>query len=145
MADDGGIGRLERRLRAIPKNIVSAATPALLKQANEMAATMKQLVPVDTGDLRDSIEVTPPNASTPPFSQPGGAMVVPATTVAITAGGEEVRYAHLVEHGHKASGFSSVDVPAHPFFWPAVRLHQKKAKKAIKAAIGRAVKKEWGK
>lgn len=165
MADDGGIGRLEARLKRLPKAIVDAATPALLKQAQELAATMKQLAPVDTGDLRDSIVVTPPDATTPPYSQPGGFMVVPELSAAVTAGNTNVRYAHLVEYGTKASAgrasrrdtrFKSIvamtraygshaATPAQPFFWPAVRLHNKRAKKAIKAAIGRAVKKEWGK
>ncbi|MCR5856574.1 HK97 gp10 family phage protein [Mesorhizobium sp. J428] len=145
MADDGGIGRLTKRLNNLPNVVKAAVRPTLLKQANEMASTMRQLVAVDSGDLRDSIEITGPDQSTPPYSQPGGSMVVPALSAAVTAGNEDVRYAHLVEYGHKASGFSSHDVPAQPFFWPAVRLHNKKARKAIKAAVGRAVRKNWGK
>jgi HK97 gp10 family phage protein len=65
-------------------------------------------------------------------------MVVPETSVAVTAGNTDVRYAHLVEHG-------TVKAHAQPFFWPAVRMHRKKAKAAIKRAVATAVKKEWGK
>lgn len=145
MADDGGIGRLQARLAAIPKNVKAAVQPALIKQGREMANTMRAFAPVDTGKLRDSIVVTPPDAETPPYSQPGGRLIVPETSVAVTAGNKDVRYAHLVEYGHKASGFSAHDVPANPFFWPAVRIHNKKAKQAIKRAVSTAVKKEWGK
>lgn len=137
MADDGGIGRLQRRLKAIPEKVTAAIKPALLKQGNAMADTMRRFAPVDTGKLKDSIAVTPPEASTPPYSTPGGRMVVPETSVAVTAGNSDVRYAHLVEYG-------TTKMQAAPFFWPAVRLNNKKAKKAIKAAVGRAVRKNWG-
>jgi len=138
MADDGGLGRLKRRLAAIPGDVAKAVQPALIKQGNAMADTMRGFAPVDTGKLRESIVVTPPDSSTPPYSTSGGRMVVPETSVAITAGNKEVRYAHLVEYG-------TTKAPAHEFFWPAVRLHNKKASKAIKGAVSRAVKKNWGK
>lgn len=137
MADDGGIGRLQRRLAAIPTAVKEAVQPALLKQGEAMADTMRQFVPVDTGDTKDSIEVTPGGKSTPAYSQPGGSMTVPENAVAVTVGNEDVRTAHLVEHGTEKA-------PAQPFFWPAVRLHQKKATSAIKRAIGVAVRKNWG-
>lgn len=138
MADDGGIERLQARLAAIPKNVKAAVQPALIKQGLEMANTMRSFAPVDTGKLRDSIAVTPPDASTPAYSTPGGRMVVPETSVAVTAGNKDVRYAHLVEYG-------TVKAQAEPYFWPAVRIHNKKAKQAIKRAVSTAVKKEWGK
>lgn len=138
MADDGGIGRLKKRLANIPKNVKEAVQPNLIKQGEMMADTMRRLVPVDTGELRDSIAVTPPDSSTPPFSTPGGSFVVPETSVAVTAGGKDARHAHLIEYG-------TVKMNAQPFFWPAVRLTRKKAQRNLKSAIGRAVKREWGK
>lgn len=135
--DDGGIGRLQRRLAAIPKAVKAATQPALLKQGEAMASTMRTLVPVDTGETKASIEVTPGGRTTPPYSQPGGSMTVPENAVAVTVGGEEVRTAHLVEYGTK-------NAPAQPFFWPSVRLHQKKATAAIKRAVGKAVRDNWG-
>lgn len=137
MADDGGIGRLKRRLAAIPGEVAKAVQPALIKQGEAMASTMRSFAPEDTGKLKASIVVTPPDSSTPPYSTPGGKMIVPETSVAITAGNKDVRYAHLVEYGTQ-------EAPAQPYFWPAVRLHNKKSKRAIKAAISRAVKKNWG-
>lgn len=138
MADDGGIGRLQRRFDAIPRAVKEAVEPALRKQAEVMAGIMRRFAPVDTGDLKDSIHVTPGGKATPAYSQPGGSMVVPGNAAAVTVGDHEVRYAHLVEYG-------TTKAPAHPFFWPAVRLHNKKAKTAIKRAISTAVKKNWGK
>jgi HK97 gp10 family phage protein len=142
MSDDGGITRLRNRLRAIPSKVKGAVQPALLKQANAMADTMRTLAPDDpaTGepDLVTSIEVTPAGQSTPPYSQPGGKRLVPENAVAITVGNDMVRYPHLVEYGSKKA-------PAQPFFWPAFRLHQKKATAAIKRAVGKAVRENWGK
>lgn len=142
MADDGGLSRLQRRLAAIPAEVRKAAQPAVLRQAEEMAQTMRQVAPddpaTDAPDLHTSIAVTPGGQSTPDYSQPGGAMVVPENAAAITVGNHAVRYPHLVEYG-------TAKAPAQPFFWPSVRLHQAKAKRAIKAAIGRAVRKNWGK
>lgn len=146
MADDGGISRLQKRLAAIPKQVKAAALPAVMKQAEAMATTMRQFAEPhrDSGDLIDSIEVTPAGQSTPPYSQPGGSLVVPENTAAVTVGNEDVRYPHLLEYGHH-NGFEGSLVPPHPFFWPAVRLHNKKAKQAIKRAVGTAVRKNWGK
>ncbi|MCO6390556.1 HK97 gp10 family phage protein [Aliihoeflea aestuarii] len=138
MADDGGLRRLQKRLQDIPDEVVRAVQPALIRQAETIAGTMKSAAPRDTGDLIDSIAITPPDSSTPPYSQPGGRTVVPETSVAITVGNADVRYAHLVEYGTQKAN-------AQPFFWPSVRLHQKRANASIKNAIRRAVKKEWGK
>jgi len=137
MDKDGGIGRLQQRLNAMPKAIKEAVQPALLKSAQENAATMKQLVPVDDGDLKDSIAVTLAGQTTPAYSQPGGSMTVPENAVAITVGNSKVRYAHLVEYGTKKA-------PAQPFFWPTVRLLKKRTKSRISRAMGKAVRDNWG-
>ena len=138
MADDGGLSRFQKRMRAIPEAVKKAVEPALINSANEMATAMKALAPVKTGDLRDSIEVTGPGQSTPPYSQPGGATTVPENAVLITVGNVDVRYAHLVEYGTR-------EAAAQPFFWPSFRLYRKRASGRIKRAIGKAVKDNWGK
>lgn len=61
-------------------------------------------------------------------------MTVPENAVAVTVGDQDVRYPHLVE-------FGTTKAQAQPFFWPAVRLHRKKATNGIKNAVRRAVKK----
>lgn len=125
--------RLKRRLQAIPKATIAATTPALRKAAEQMADTMRQLAPEDTGALKASIVVTASGQATPSYSQPGGSMVVPENAVAITAGNTDVRYPHLVEYGHAKA-------PPHPFFWPAFRLNRKKAANRIKRAVSKAVR-----
>lgn len=133
MSDDGGLSSFQRRMRAIPKAAREAIKPALMKGGEEIADLQRSLAPVDDGDLKNSIVVTGPGQTTPPYSQPGGAMVVPENAVAITAGNTEVRYPHLQEHGttHHA---------AQPFFWPGFRLGRKRALNRIKRAIGKAIK-----
>lgn len=138
MSSDGGLSRVQQRLNAIPKQVKGALTPALLKQAEKIADTMRDLAPVASGDLRDSITVTGPGESTPPYSQPGGMMTVAENAVAITVGNEDVRYPHLVEYG-------TAKAHAQPFFWPGYRLNRTKAKAALKRAAGAAVRKNWGK
>lgn len=137
MANDGGLSSFQRRMRAVPKAARAAVQPVLMKQAEAMADTMRNLAPddpaTDAPDLKSSIAVTGPGESTPPYSQPGGAAVVPENAVAITAGNSDVRYPHLQEYGtskHRAQ----------PFFWPAFRLHRKKALAAIKRGIGKAIR-----
>ncbi len=139
MADDGGLSSFQRRMQAIPKAAREAVRPVLVREADDMADTMRNLAPVDSGDLRSSIAVTEPGQSTPPYSQPGGSTLVPENMVAITVGHTNVRYAHLVEYGH-GGGFNGSTVPPKPFFWPAFRLHRVKAMQAIKRGIGKAIR-----
>lgn len=133
MSDDGGLAKFQRRMRAIPKAAREAVQPALVKQAAALASTMRAVAPKDTGDLAGSIAVTGPGQATPPYSQPGGSMMVGENQAAVTVGNSDVRYAHLVEYGATKNA-------AKPFFWPTVRLHQKKAAAAIKRAIGKAIR-----
>lgn len=130
---DGGLSSFQRRMNAIPKAAREAVKPALMASAYEVADLMEQMAPEDTGDLINSIAVTGPGQITPPYSQPGGSMSVPENATAITVGSTDVRYAHLVEYGTSKA-------PAHPFFWPAVRMGRKRAMDRIKRAVGKAIK-----
>lgn len=140
MASDGGRARIKRRLARIPVLVREASKEATLKQANAIARTMRQLAQSsrDSGDLIDSITVTPGGQQTPPYSQPGGSMTVPENAATVTVGNEDVRYPHLVEYGTEKA-------PAQPFFWPAVRMHRKPAQRALNSAIRKAARKQWGK
>ena len=137
MANDGGLSRFQRRMQAIPAEVRAAVRPALVAAAEDMAATMRVLAPVDTGALKRSIAVTGPGRATPAYSQPGGSSVVGELQAAVTVGNTDVRYAHLVEYG-------TARAAAQPFFWPAVRLHRKKATAKIRRAIGKAVRGRGG-
>jgi HK97 gp10 family phage protein len=140
MAQSDQLKRLEARLLAIPKAVREAVKPDLEKSGRELVDTMKALAETsrDTGDLIDSITMTPAGETPPPYSQPGGSMVVPENAVAITAGNKDVRYPHLVEYG-------TTKAPAQPFFWPAYRLLKQRISRRIKRGIGKAVRAEWSK
>jgi HK97 gp10 family phage protein len=130
--------RLQKRLKAIPEGVKAAVKPALEKSGNELVGTMKQLAEAsrDSGDLIDSIQMTPGGKATPLYRQPGGSTVVPENSVAITAGNSEVRYPHVVEYGTQKA-------PAQPFFWPAYRLLKKRITNRIKRAVSKSVKENW--
>ena len=130
---DGGLSKFQRRMRAIPKAARNAVQPALAQGGYEVAEAIEGLAPEDTGDLVGSVAVTLSGQSTPPYSQPGGATIVPENQVMITVGNSDVRYAHLVEYG-------TVHAPAHPFFWPGFRLARKRAENRIKRAVAKAIR-----
>lgn len=138
MAQSAQLARLNRRMRAIPVAVKQAVEPALRQSGIELVETMRALAPEDTGALKESIKYTMPGNSTPPYSQPGGSRVAAENQVLVTAGGEEVRYPHLVEYG-------TADTTAQPFFWPAYRLKKKKLANRIKRSIAKAVRQEFKK
>ncbi len=133
MSDDGGLKSFQNRLRAIPKAARKSAEPALLTGGYEIADAIESLAPEDSGDLVGSVDVTPPGQTTPPYSQPGGATVVPENQVLITVGNTDVRYPHLQEYGTKHHA-------AQPFFWPGFRLARKRAENRIKRAIAKSIR-----
>lgn len=133
MAKVQGWDRLQRRLKKIPKAVKEATQPAITAAANDIASVMKILVPVDSGDLLDSIAVTPGGQKSPAYSQPGGATVVPENAALITAGNAKARYPHLVEYGTQAA-------PAQPYFWPGYRFGRKKAAQKIKRGMSKAIR-----
>lgn len=129
-----GLASFQNRMRAIPEAVREGVKPSLIRGADMVADAMRDLAPVDEGDMRASITVTGPLESTPPYSQPGGSGFVPENMAAVTVGNTNVRYPHLVEYGTTHS-------PAKPFFWPGFRLTRKKALTTIKAGISRAIRK----
>jgi HK97 gp10 family phage protein len=121
---------------ASPRPWQPCAAPELEQAARDLTVTMRVLAPRDTGALEDSIEVTYPGQSTPPYSQPGGSRVAGETEVLITAGNEDVRYPHLVEYG-------TSEAEAQPFFWPAWRLTRKKIRDRNARKFRKALKDAW--
>lgn len=128
-----GLTSFQRRMKAIPEAVRDGVKLPLIRAADLVADTMRELAPVDEGDMLASIAVTGPNESTPPYSQPGGSSFVPANVAAVTVGNSNVRYAHLVEYG-------TTRTAAKPFFWPGFRLSRKKALAIVKRGIGKAIR-----
>lgn len=140
MAKSDQLGRLQARLNSIPIAVREAVKPTLKKNADELASAMVNLAEPsrDTGAMIESIEVTLPGQATPPYSQPGGARVAGELEALVTVGNSDVRYAHFVEYG-------TIDAPEQPFFWPAVRLLQKRLKNRMKRSVAKAVRERWQK
>lgn len=149
MADDNtftGKEKLARKFAMLPdafERVVSAEMGAV---ADQIVGMMKRLVPVDQGDLRDSIGWTfgePPKGSIVVFkSRPVRGLNM---RLSIFAGNDKAFYARWVEfgtQGHLQGGqFKGTQHPgtaAHPFFYPAYRFHKKK----IKGKVSRALNKE---
>lgn len=131
-----GREKLRRTFKALPERVRKETVAAVVKSAEELADTQRRLAPSPgsgpyaTGDLRDSIAVTGPGGTTPPYSQPGGSTRVEDHQAVVTVGNTDVRYGHLVEYG-------TAKAPAQPFFWPAYRI----LKKRLLARISRAGRK----
>jgi HK97 gp10 family phage protein len=118
-----GLSSLNRKLNAIPKATRVEVRRVLDKSADEMVLLARNLVAVDDGNLRDTID-----------KQPGKhemAVVVRAGGDATTVNGYD--YALAVEHG-------TVDTPQQEFFWPAYRAIKKRAKSRATRAIKKAVR-----
>lgn len=118
---------------------------------NEMVGIARNYAPKDSGDLSESIVMTPGGQVTPSYSQPGGAQVVPEHAALITAGNTKVRYPHLVEYGaraHIAGGkFKGAQIPAippQPYFWPAFRMIRRRFRARMSRAVNKAAKEVAG-
>jgi HK97 gp10 family phage protein len=125
---------LEKRLNAIPAAILEALRPALMRSGEEVARNMRALVPEDTGNLKESITVTGPGETTPPYAAQGGTRTAGPNQVLVTVGDAQVRYAHMLE-------FGTVKMEAQPFLRPSWRLARTHVDRRMKAAITSAIKK----
>jgi HK97 gp10 family phage protein len=135
MARSAQLTRLLAKMEAAKRAPLEAIRPALMQSGSELADMMRTLAPEDTGALKNSITVTGPGQSTPPYSQLGGSRVAGETEVLITAGDADTRYPHLVEYG-------TADADAQPFFWPSYRLLKKRIQGRVKRAVAEAVRNE---
>ena len=126
--------KLAARLDAIPAEVVAQLRPALVKSAEEVAANMRALVPVDEGDLRESITVTGPGEETPAYAEGGGKRTASSNQALVTAGAPKVRHGHFME-------FGTVKLAPRPFMRPAWRLAKLRVERRIARAIAAAIRK----
>jgi HK97 gp10 family phage protein len=142
-----GLKSLNRKLKALPALAGAAIKLAMEQGADEIVAMMKRLVPVDNGDLRDSIGWTWGDA--PTYSQRIGAVKSKTGNLKITifAGNSKVRYAHLVEFGSAPhinggmfAGTQNPGAKAQPFFFVAFRALRRRTKSRITRAINKSAK-----
>lgn len=113
-----GLDRLKKRLARLPARMKAEVRASLEKSADELVAMQKRLVPVDDGDLRDSIRWE------------GGRHEL---SIDVKAGDNKAFYARFVEFGVLAR-------PASPFFFPAFRASRKRIKGRTARAVRKAVR-----
>lgn len=128
-----GMARLRRQLTVdIPRSVTKAARDALALGAAELVDEMRRLVPVDKGDLRDSIGWTFGDA-------PAGALVLDTMgggdtlKVTVYAGGRDAFYAWFQEFGTK-------NMAPNPFFFPSYRKMKRRIKSRITRSINKAIR-----
>ena len=138
MAYSPQLKRVLARIEALPNAVRDDLKPSLIKSATDVADMVQHLAETsrDTGALIDSVAVTLPGQTTPPYSQPGGSRTAHELEAIVTVGNSDVRYAHLVEYG-------TAEAPAQPFFWPAVRTLRKRINGRLKRAAGKAARDWW--
>lgn len=147
MAKVQGLDRLKRKLRAFPEIVKAEIRTAMEQGADEIVNMMKSLVPVESGELRDSIGWT--WGDRPAYSQAIGSVKSADGNMVITiyAGNSKVRYAHLVEfgtsphvNGGKFAGSQHPGTKAQPFFFVSYRALRKRTKSRVTRAVNKAAK-----
>ena len=133
-----GSAELEKRLLAIPREVLAELRPALVKGAQDIANAMEALAPEDTGDLVHTITVPGPGGTTPAYASGGGSVYIADNVAAVTVGSPDMRHGHLQE-------FGTVNHEAQPFMRPAFRLKKTKVLRRIQSAITKAIKNNGGK
>lgn len=143
-----GLAALDKKLKRLPDVMKIRVKAAMEQGANEIVDMMKSLVPVDSGELRDSIGWT--WGKRPKYSQAIAVVkskLAGDLTITIYAGNSKVRYAHLVEFGsapHINGGmFKGTQHPGtakQPFFFVSWRTNKKRVKSRISRAINKAAK-----
>ena len=113
-----GLERLKRRLARLPGKIRTEVRASLEKSADELIAFQQSLVPVDQGDLRDSIK------------KRDGAHEL---SIEVAAGDDNAFYARFVE-------FGTVNTRAQPFFYPPYRALRNRIKSRTTRAVRKAVR-----
>lgn len=130
------VERLMRKLNRMTPAVRKAAGQEAFMQAEDMAAQMRRIAPVDPDPgsgqhVRDHIYV-----------EEGRLGDVSYVVVSDAKDAQGRPKAARVELGHKAA--DETHVAASPSFYPVVRASQKRVKRRITAAMRKAIKKEAG-
>lgn len=115
------------RPTAIPKAVREDVKVGLAEAADDLADKIKQAVPVETGDLRDSTYASAP-----------GEHNLRENQAAVTTGDGAIHYASFTEYGTRHE-------PPHPFFWPTYYANRERIRAQIRKRISAVVKAAWAK
>lgn len=126
-----GAKALQRRLDRIPLDVRAAAATESLLAALGLSEAMKQVVPVDEGDVKSSIRVERGRRGDRFYVKAGG----PTTTKPVREGASaQYDYANASEFGRQGQ-------PAKPWFYPTWRRNKKQVRAGIEHEIKKAVRK----
>jgi HK97 gp10 family phage protein len=134
MSDNESVKRYRRVIELnIPPAVKAAAMNSLVRQGELLMTAMRGAVPVEHGALRNSIRMEVDDSIFRITVMAGGK----ATTRPVRAGTTVTfDYALAQEYGTER-------MKENPFFWPMYRLLKKSRRRAVKAAMTRAIKKEY--
>lgn len=154
-----GLDRLNKKLVKLPKVAEQAIKAAMEQGADEMVALAKSLVPVDSGDLRDSVGWTWGTAPRGSITFGNIKSADGSLTLTIYAGDERAFYARWVEFGTKThnvakgggtklgklkhklgGGITHPGSNAKPFFYVSWRPLKRRIKSRITRATNKAAK-----
>jgi HK97 gp10 family phage protein len=132
MARNRDLDAILRAFDAIPKAARKPIKAALDKGGKEMVDRMKYLAPEKTGRLKSTIAVEP----------------VSDVAIRVVAGGEATTVP--VREGQSATfdyalgqEAGTIDMPANPFFRPAINTTKTRVRRRVDRAVGKAVKDAW--
>jgi len=125
------LDKLRAKLRRMPDEVKREIRGALEKNANELVQMQKRLVPVDDGDLRDSIQWEWGSGDESRIGVKGQE----GLAITVSAGDEAAFYAKWVEFG------TSDGKPSQGFFYSPYRALRKRMKSRLSRAQNKAIRK----
>lgn len=128
--------KLRGLLRRIGNQMESELRPAMVKAADMILATQKELIPKDTHKAEETLEA---------FVSKSG--LDAQIGIRGKRDNKQVFYAKFTEYGTKQYRFGSIEMaarPAHPWLRPSIDLHRDDVARLIRAAIQSALAKAAG-
>lgn len=140
-----GRERALRRMRALGPEVRKAVRAQLAKEAEDLADLIWRRVPVDTGTLRDSIEVRPGKRPLSMTIKAGGE----PTRKRVRKGVKDAHFAKAKVTGGsrgeydyaRAVEFGTSEQQAQPFFWPSYRQRKRTVRRRMNAAAKKGLAK----
>jgi HK97 gp10 family phage protein len=129
MAKNASVERFRALTETLKKEVHDLAVKELLIQATDLAGTIESVAPVHEGTLKTTVKVVPGKKDTVVRIVAGGRL-----TIRPGVSSKPYDYA-------RADEFGTINMPAHPFFFPTFRLRKKKIKASMKRKITSSIKK----
>lgn len=121
----GDRARAKEMFRKLPREVRKATAVALDSAAEELTRSIRNRVPIDDGDLRDSVKWRRGSIK--------GGRKEADLAVTVSEGDRKAFYAPFVEHGTQTA-------PAQPHFWPTWRASKRRLIGRIRRAQAKAIR-----